>query len=109
MTEIGSVVTHPVSEARPESARVRGFLFAQVLFLAISPLTGGFRFAAWSMLDTALLIGSLGVTALVPAIESRPARVLAMHAAIVLYLLAIADMCINVVVSGWIGWQPFAD
>lgn len=105
MAEFARVETSPLPESRPESSRVRGFLVAQMLFLAISPLTGGFRFASWSMLDTALLIGSLGVTALVPALEHARERRWTMRAAVALYLLAIADMCVNVVVSGRVGWR----
>lgn len=105
MSEFSSVVANASPEGRPESSRVRGFLVAQILFLAISPLAGGFRFASWSMLDTALLIGSLGVTALVPALEHSRERRWAMRGAIALYLLAIADMCVNVVISGRVGWR----
>lgn len=88
----------------PESQRIRLFVTIQIMFLIISPLCGGFHYKMWSMLDTALLIGSLGITALVPVLESRTARSLTMRAAITLYLLALADMCVNVLISGWIGW-----
>jgi hypothetical protein len=33
----------------------------------LTPFTGGFHFALWSMLDTALMIQAIGVTAVVVA------------------------------------------
>ena len=48
-----------------EFTRVKVFLGIQAFFLAVSVFTGGFNFKLWSMLDTALMIQSIGVTALV--------------------------------------------
>lgn len=89
----------------PEGQRIKTFVVLQIFFLLLSPLCGGFHYKMWSMLDTALLIGSIGITALVPVLESRRERSLTLRIAIVLYLAAIADMSINVLVSGWLGWQ----
>lgn len=43
-------------------ARMKAFLWIQILFLLASPLTGGFHFKMWSMLDTSLLLLSIGIT-----------------------------------------------
>ena len=47
-----------------EYQRVKLFLGIQVGFLFLTPFTGGFRFALWSMMDTALMIQAIGITAL---------------------------------------------
>jgi len=57
------------------------------------------------MLDTALMIQSIGVTALVVVLEDAWQRRIAFKVAIVLYLLAVLDMGINVCVSGVVGWR----
>jgi len=88
-----------------EVARVKIFLGIQAFFLVVSVLTGGFHFKLWSMLDTALMIQSIGVTALVLVLEEARLRRLAFKAAIVLYLLAVLDMGINVLISGVVGWK----
>ena len=88
-----------------EVARVKIFLGIQAFFLVVSVFTGGFHFELWSMLDTALMIQSIGVTALVLVLEEAKLRRLAFKAAIVLYLLAIIDMGINVLISGVVGWK----
>jgi len=62
-------------------------------------------FSLWSMLDTALMIQSIGVTALVVVLEEAKHRRLAFRVAIVLYLLAVLDMGINVCISGVVGWK----
>lgn len=67
--------------------------------------TGGFNFKLWSMLDTALMIQSIGVTALVVVLEEPKYRRLAFKTAILLYLAAVVDMGINVLVSGVVGWK----
>jgi hypothetical protein len=97
----------PLSEvaSHDEIARVKLFLFVQSFFLLLSALAGGFQFKLWSMLDTALLIQSIGVTGLIPVLEEARLRRLAFKVAIVLYLLAILDMGINVLVSGVVGWR----
>ena len=88
-----------------ELTRVKIFLGIQAFFLVISVFTGGFNFKLWSMLDTALMIQSIGVTALVVVLEEARHRRLAFKVAIVLYLLAVLDMGINVCVSGVVGWK----
>ncbi len=88
-----------------ELTRVKIFLGIQAFFLAVSVFTGGFNFKLWSMLDTALMIQSIGVTALVVVLEEARHRRLAFKVAIVLYLLAVLDMGINVCVSGVVGWK----
>ena len=47
-----------------EYERVKLFLGIQIGFLLLTPFTGGFRFALWSMMDTALMIQAIGITAL---------------------------------------------
>ena len=88
-----------------ELTRVKIFLGIQAFFLLLSVFTGGFNFKLWSMLDTALMIQSIGVTALVVVLEEARHRRLAFKAAIVLYLLAVLDMGINVCISGVVGWK----
>jgi len=102
----------PVAEAsKPQAAgtdeltRVKIFLGIQAFFLVVSVFTGGFNFKLWSMLDTALMIQSIGVTALVVVLEDAQHRRLAFKVAIVLYLLAVLDMGINVCISGVVGWK----
>src|SRR5262245_55827103 len=93
------------SPAASEITRVKLFLGIQFFFLVLSVFTGGFHFKLCSMLDTALLIQSIGVTGLVVVLEEARLRRLAFKAAIVLYLLALVDMGINVLISGVVGWQ----
>ena len=92
--------------ASPEElARVKIFIWVQLFFLGLSTIAGGFHFKVWSMLDTALLIQSIGVTGLVPVLEERSFRVAAFRVAVVLYLLAVLDIGVNVLVSGVVGWR----
>lgn len=93
--------TSPVDEI----TRVKLFLGIQAFFLVVSVFTGGFNFKLWSMLDTALLIQSIGVTGLVLVLEEARHRRLAFQAAILLYLLGLLDMGVNVLVSGVVGWK----
>jgi len=95
-------VQTPISD---ELTRVKIFLGIQAFFLVVSVFTGGFNFKLWSMLDTALMIQSIGVTALVVVLEEAKHRRLAFRAAIILYLLAVLDMGINVLISGVVGWR----
>jgi hypothetical protein len=88
-----------------ELTRVKLFLGIQAFFLVVSVFTGGFNFKLWSMLDTALMIQSIGVTALVVVLEEAGHRKLAFKAAILLYLLAVLDMGVNVLISGVVGWK----
>jgi len=95
----------PATNAVDEITRVKIFLGIQAFFLVVSVLTGGFHFKLWSMLDTALMIQSIGVTALVLVLEEAGLRRLAFKTAVVLYMLAVVDMGINVLVSGVVGWK----
>src|SRR2546428_14126659 len=88
-----------------ELTRVKIFLGLQAFFPVVSVFTGGFNFKLWSMLDTALMIQSIGVTALVVVLEEAKLRRLAFRAAIIIYLLAVLDMGINVLISGVVGWR----
>ena len=94
----------PEAAVTDELTRVKIFLGIQAFFLIVSVFTGGFNFKLWSMLDTALMIQSIGVTALVVVLEEARHRRLAFKVAIVLYLLAVLDMGINVCISGVVGW-----
>src|SRR5215470_2640392 len=93
------------SPVADELTRVKMFMGIQAFFLVVSVFTGGFNFKLWSMLDTALMIQSIGVTALVVVLEDARHRRIAFKAAIVLYLLAVLDMGINVLISGVVGWK----
>src|SRR5437764_7065037 len=95
----------PTAQVPDELTRVKIFLGIQAFFLVVSVFTGGFNFKLWSMLDTALMIQSIGVTALVVVLEEAKHRRLAFRVAIILYLLAVLDMGINVCVSGVVGWK----
>ena len=88
-----------------ELTRVKIFLGIQAFFLVVSVFTGGFNFKLWSMLDTALMIQSIGVTALVVVLDEARQRKMAFKVAIILYLLAVLDMGINVCISGVVGWK----
>ena len=92
------------AEPEPDSPRVEKQTLP-AFFLVVSVFTGGFNFKLWSMLDTALMIQSIGVTALVVVLEEARYRRLAFKVAIVLYLLAVVDMGINVCISGVVGWK----
>ncbi len=101
------VIENPWTQGRvaDELTRVKIFLGIQGFFLVVSVFTGGFNFKLWSMLDTALMIQSIGVTALVVVLEEAKQRRLAFKVAIMLYLLAVVDMGINVCISGVVGWK----
>ena len=88
-----------------EVTRVKLLLGIQAFFLVLLVFTGGFQFKLWSMLDSALLIQSIGVTSLVVVLEEAKLRRLAFKVAILLYLLGVLDMGINVLVSGVVGWR----
>ena len=95
----------PQPTVADELTRVKIFLAIQAFFLAVSIFTGGFNFKLWSMLDTALMIQSIGITALVVVLEDVRQRRWAFKTAILIYLLAVLDMGINVCVSGVVGWR----
>jgi hypothetical protein len=96
----------PDSPSVNEITRVKIFLGIQAFFLFVSIFTGGFQFKLWSMLDTALLIQSIGVTGLIAVLEGAKLRRLAFNTSIILYLLALLDMGVNVLISGVVGWRP---
>jgi len=95
----------PAGPVADELARVKIFLGLQAFFLGVSVFTGGFQFKLWSMLDSALLIQSIGVTGLILVLDEAGHRRLAFRAAIVIYLLALVDMGVNVLISGVEGWK----
>ena len=88
-----------------ELTRVKIFLAIQAFFLLVSVFTGGFNFKLWSMLDTALMIQSIGVPSLVLVLDEARLRRLAFRVAVIIYLAAVLDMGINVLVSGVVGWK----
>src|SRR5947207_14976441 len=88
-----------------EVTRVKVFIWLQLFFLFVSIFTGGFHYKLWSMLDSALLIQSIGITGLVLVLDQPRLRRVAFMTAIILYLLALVDMGINVLVSGVVGWH----
>jgi len=87
-----------------EMRRIFTFIGIQVFFLLISPLTGGLSYKVWSMLDSAILVLSIGLTGLMLVLEQKRARQQVFKVAVVLHILAVLDMSINIVVSGWVGW-----
>lgn len=91
-----------------EVTRVKVFIWLQLFFLFVSIFTGGFHYKLWSMLDSALLIQSIGITGLVLVLDQPRLRRVAFMAAIILYLLALVDMGINVLVSGVVGWHSIS-
>ena len=105
MTTAAAPSVEPTAASASEFARVKLFLLVQGFFLVVSTFAGGFQFKLWSMLDTALLIQAIGLTGLVPVLEEPHFRRLAFRAAVILYLLAVLDMGINVLVSGVVGWR----
>jgi hypothetical protein len=89
---------------RLEMQRYQIFVGIQIFFLVISLITGGFNFKVWSMLDTSILIISIGVTGLLFVLENTKLRETIFYAAIILYLLAVVDMAVNILISGAVGW-----
>lgn len=87
-----------------EVTRATVLLAMQVLSLMFSPLAGGFHRTTWSMLDSALLVLAIGVTSLIYVIDSAYYRRIALYTAIAFYMLAIVDMSINILLTGWLGW-----
>jgi hypothetical protein len=94
---------------RDDIDTARLFLTIQFLFLILSGFTGGFHFALWSMLDSALLIQAIGITALIVVLDETWLRRLVFNVAIFLYLVGIFDMGINVLISGVVGFRGFVD
>ena len=104
MTEINQSSTAAPQEVRVEIQRYQIFVGIQIFFLVISLITGGFNFKVWSMLDTSILIISIGVTGLLFVLENSKLRQTIFYAAIILYLLAVVDMALNILISGAVGW-----
>ena len=98
----------PRSAVSDEATRVKIFIWLQLFFLFVSIFTGGFHYKLWSMLDSALLIQSIGITGLVVVLDQARLRRLAFTTAIILYLLALLDMGVNVLVSGVVGWRALS-
>jgi len=90
--------------SRLEMQRYQIFVGIQIFFLIVSLITGGFNFKVWSMLDTSILIISIGVTGLLFVLENTKLRQTIFYTSIVLYLLAVVDMAINILISGAVGW-----
>ena len=93
--------------SRLEMQRYQIFVGIQIFFLIISLITGGFNFKVWSMLDTSILIVSIGVTGLLFILDNTKLRQTIFYTSIILYLLAVVDMAINILISGAVGWGGF--
>jgi hypothetical protein len=104
MTETNLTNTSETQGMRAEMQRYQIFVGIQNFFLVISLITGGFNFKVWSMLDTSILIISIGVTGLLFVLETTKLRQAIFYASIILYLLAVVDMAINILISGAVGW-----
>ena len=104
MTESNLTNASAPQGARLEMQRYQIFVGIQIFFLVISLITGGFNFKVWSMLDTSILIISTGVMGLLFVLENTKLRQSIFYAAIILYLLAVVDMAVNILISGAVGW-----
>jgi hypothetical protein len=104
MSETNLTDTVTPQGTRLEMQRYQIFVGIQIFFLVISLITGGFNFKVWSMLDTSILIISIGVTGLLFVLENTKLRETIFYAAIILYLLAVVDMAVNILISGAVGW-----
>ena len=102
-------LTSAEEPSRSELARFRAFIFIQFLFLGASPLTGGFHYKLWSMLDTSLLVMSIGLSALTFVIETREGRRLVFRTSAVIYVMGVLDMAINILMSGVVGWKGITE
>ena len=119
MTEQPTQPVQPPPIARPASLTGQGtfvsetsrtfiFLAMQVGFLLVSPITGGFHNKMWSMLDSAILITSIGITGLLFVVEGAQARRIIFRIAILLYICAVIDMSVNVMLTGHFGWESLS-
>jgi hypothetical protein len=104
MSEENNVSNTTPLLSRNEIQRYQIFVWIQVFFLAISLITGGFNFTVWSMLDSSILIVSIGVSGLLFVMDEVKYRKNIFNVAIVLYLLAVLDMAVNILISGSVGW-----
>ena len=105
MSEENNVSNATPLLSRNEIQRYQIFVWIQVFFLAISLITGGFNFTVWSMLDSSILIVSIGVSGLLFVMDEVKYRKNIFNVAIVLYLLAVLDMAVNILISGSVGWR----
>ena len=103
--DAASAVNQLSAPTMSDAARVKLFLVIQVAFLFITPLCGGFHFALWSMMDTALMMQAIGITALVVILDQEWMRVYAFRIAVLFYVSAIMAMGVAVLVSGVVGWS----
>lgn len=104
MSEESNVSNTTPLLSRNEIQRYQIFVWIQVFFLAVSLITGGFNFTVWSMLDSSILIVSIGVSGLLFVMDEVKFRKNIFNVAIVLYLLAVLDMAVNILISGSVGW-----
>ncbi|HMZ07356.1 MAG TPA: hypothetical protein PK078_07030 [Anaerolineales bacterium] len=89
---------------RSEFQRYQTFVWIQIFFLGVSVITGGFNFKVWSMLDSSILIVSIGVSSLLFVLDDTKVRKLIFNTSMVLYLLGVLDMAANILISGSVGW-----
>ena len=94
--------TQPIS--RSEFQRYQTFVWIQIFFLGVSVITGGFNFKVWSMLDSSILIISIGVSSLLFVLDETKLRKTIFYTSIVLYLMGVLDMAVNILISGSVGW-----
>lgn len=87
-----------------ERNRVIAFIVIQVFFLLVSPWAGGFNYKVWSMLDSAILVVSIGLTGLMFVLEGKRSRTVVFKTAVVLYIMGVVDIALNILLSGWLGW-----
>lgn len=92
-----------------EMDRLKWFAGLQLLFFIGSPFAGGFHNELWSMLDSALLVISFGITGLVIVLPTQKYKKRAFYIAVVFYVLAVIDIAINILLTGWVGWAKFTD
>ncbi|MBL8077540.1 MAG: hypothetical protein JNM55_06235 [Anaerolineales bacterium] len=104
MSEENNISNTTPLHSRNEIQRYQIFVWIQVFFLAVSLITGGFNFTVWSMLDSSILIVSIGVSGLLFVMDDLKFRKNIFNAAIVLYMLAVLDMAVNILISGSVGW-----
>lgn len=68
---------------KSEFQRYQLFVWIQIFFLVVSLITGGFNFTVWSMLDSAILIVSIGVYGLLFVLDETKYRKSIFSAAII--------------------------
>lgn len=103
----GEKLPHPSGMTQSEVQRYQTFVWIQMFFLGVSLFAGGFNFTVWSMLDTSILVVSIGMAGLLFVIDEALLRRKVFYTTVILYLLAVLDMAINILVSGSVGWGRF--